>query len=352
MRHIIDLSDLTEKQFADLYKLTANIIDRPEGYADACQGKVLGSMFYEPSTRTNLSFSTAMMRLGGSVVGFADANSSSTAKGESLKDTVNMVSCYADLIVIRHPLEGAARAASLYSSAPVINAGDGGHLHPTQTLTDMVTILRLRGSADNMHIGLCGDLKYGRTVHSLLHFLARYHNVRICLISPQALQLPEYMTRFLDEHHMPYWTAPDLETALPELDILYMTRIQRERFSDAREYESLEGNYRLTAAKLKRAKKDMLILHPLPRVDEIAQDVDDDPRAVYFRQARFGMFGRMALLLTLSRLPFQRARRQSIGAQGVRCSNPRCITNQQTYLPLTGVAGEACPYCDTPLLSL
>lgn len=352
MRHIIDLCDLTEKEFSDLYKLTTNIIDRPEGYTDACRGKVLGSLFYEPSTRTNLSFSTAMMRLGGSVVGFSDPGSSSTTKGETLKDTINMVSSYADLIVMRNPREGAAKAASLYSSVPVINAGDGGHLHPTQTLTDMVTILRYRGSADDMKIGLCGDLKYGRTVHSLLHFLERYHNVQIYLISPDVLALPDYMVQFLKAHNMPFCQARSIEEVLPELDVLYMTRIQRERFSSAQEYENLEGNYQLTAEKMRRAKKDMLVLHPLPRVDEIAQDVDDDPRAVYFRQARFGMFGRMALLLTLSKLPFVRAGHQDIGAHGVRCTNPKCITHSEAYLPLEGAAGTRCPYCDAPLEAL
>ena len=349
MRHIIDLSDLTEKEFSDLYKLTTNIIDRPEGYTDACRGKVLGSLFYEPSTRTNLSFSTAMMRLGGSVVGFSDPGSSSTAKGETLKDTIRMVSSYTDLIVMRNPREGAAAAASLYSPVPVINAGDGGHLHPTQTLTDMVTILRLRGSADHMKIGLCGDLKYGRTVHSLLHFLERYRDVQIYLIAPDALQLPDYMVQFVKARNMPFCEVKSVDEALPELDVLYMTRIQRERFTDAQEYENLEGNYQLTAEKLKRAKKDLLVLHPLPRVDEIAQDVDDDPRAVYFRQARFGMFGRMALLLTLSKLPFIHAERQPIGAQGVKCSNYKCITHTEPYLPLAGRAGERCPYCDAAL---
>ena len=243
MRHIIDLSDLTDKEFNDLYKLTTNIIDRPEGYVDACRGKVLGSLFYEPSTRTNLSFSTAMMRLGGSVVGFSDPRSSSTTKGETLKDTINMVSCYADMIVMRNPREGAAKAASLYSSVPVINAGDGGHLHPTQTLADMVTILRMRGSADDMKIGLCGDLKYGRTVHSLLHFLERFHNVQVYLIAPDALKLPDYMISFLKEHNMPYCEVNSIDEVLPELDVLYMTRIQRERFTSAQEYENLEGSY-------------------------------------------------------------------------------------------------------------
>ena len=300
MRHINDLSDLTMEEFRELYKLTSNIIDRPEGYTEACRGKVLGSLFYEPSTRTNLSFSTAMMRLGGSVVGFSNPNSSSTAKGETLKDTITMVSNYADIIVMRNPNEGAAKAASLFSEVPVINAGDGGHLHPTQTLTDMTTILRLRGSADNMKIGICGDLKYGRTVHSLIHFLANYENVQFYLIAPRELAIPEYLRQFMNEHKMKFYEVSGLEPVIPMLDVLYMTRIQRERFADIDVYESLRGIYCLTAAKLRDAKKDLLIMHPLPRVDEIAQDVDDDPRAVYFDQARFGMYARMALLLTLS----------------------------------------------------
>lgn len=350
MRHIIDLCDLTEKEFSDLYKLVSNIIDRPEGYVDACRGKVLGSLFYEPSTRTNLSFSTAMMRLGGSVVGFSDPNATSASKGETLKDTINMVSSYADMIVMRNPREGAAKVASMYSSVPVINAGDGGHLHPTQTLADMITILRMRGSADDMKIGLCGDLKYGRTVHSLLHFLQRYHNVQFYLIAPDALKLPDYMVKFLKDNNMPFCEVDSIDEVLPELDVLYMTRIQRERFVTAEEYANLEGNYQLTAEKMKRAKKDMLVLHPLPRVDEIAQDVDDDPRAVYFRQARFGMFGRMALLLTLSKLPFERAGHHEIGADpGIRCSNHKCITRSELYVPLHGTVGDRCPYCDAAL---
>lgn len=349
MRHVIDLCDLTEQEFSDLYKLTVNIIDRPEGYTDACRGKVLGSLFFEPSTRTNLSFNTAMKRLGGSVVGFSNPNASSTTKGESLKDTIRMVSSYTDMIVMRNPWEGAAKAASLYSSVPLINAGDGGHLHPTQTLTDMVTILRLRGSADHMTIGLCGDLKYGRTVHSLLHFLQRYSDIRVYLIAPDALSLPDYMLQFLTAHQMPFYPAASIEEVLPELDVLYMTRIQRERFADTAEYHKLEANYRLTAEKMRRAKSDMLILHPLPRVDEITQEVDDDPRAVYFKQARYGMFGRMALLLTLSKLPFLPVSHQDIGAKGVQCSNAKCVSHAEPYLPLAGTVGERCPYCDAPL---
>lgn len=349
MRHIIDISDLTMDEFNELYKLTSNIIDRPEGYTDACRGKVLGSLFYEPSTRTNLSFSTAMMRLGGNVVGFSNPNSSSAAKGETLKDTITMVSNYADMIVMRNPNEGAAKAASMFSEVPVINAGDGGHLHPTQTLADMTTILRLRGSADNMKIGLCGDLKYGRTVHSLIHFLANYKNVQFYLIAPRELAIPEYLRQFMVEHKMKFYEVSGLEPVIPMLDVLYMTRIQKERFASLDVYESLKGTYCLTKAKLCDAKKELLIMHPLPRVDEIAQDVDDDPRAVYFDQARFAMYARMALLLTLSKQPRVRMPKHLIGMPNLRCTNPKCITHSETYLPMDIIHtkdGERCVYCD------
>ena len=299
MRHIIDLCDLTEKEFSDLYKLVSNIIDRPEGYVDACRGKVLGSLFYEPSTRTNLSFSTAMMRLGGSVVGFSDPNATSASKGETLKDTINMVSSYADMIVMRNPREGAAKVASMYSSVPVINAGDGGHLHPTQTLADMITILRMRGSADDMKIGLCGDLKYGRTVHSLLHFLQRYHNVQFYLIAPDALKLPDYMVKFLKDNNMPFCEVDSIDEVLPELDVLYMTRIQQERFFNEEDYLRLKGCYQLDAKTLALAKPDTPVLHPLPRIDEIKPEIDSDPRAAYFDQVHNGVYIRMAIILAL-----------------------------------------------------
>ena len=349
MRHIIDISDLTMDEFNELYKLTSNIIDRPEGYTDACRGKVLGSLFYEPSTRTNLSFSTAMMRLGGNVVGFSNPNSSSAAKGETLKDTITMVSNYADMIVMRNPNEGAAKAASMFSEVPVINAGDGGHLHPTQTMADMTTILRLRGSADNMKIGLCGDLTDGRTVHSLIHFLANYENVQFYLIAPRELAIPEYLRQFMVEHKMKFYEVSGLEPVIPMLDVLYMTRIQKERFASLDVYESLKGTYCLTKAKLCDAKKELLIMHPLPRVDEIAQDVDDDPRAVYFDQARFAMYARMALLLTLSKQPRVRMPKHLIGMPNLRCTNPKCITHSETYLPMDIIHtkdGERCVYCD------
>ena len=351
MRHIIDLSSLSQEEFDGLYRLASDIIDHPADFADACAGKVLGSLFYEPSTRTNLSFSTAMMRLGGNVVGFSDPSSSSAAKGESLKDTISMVSSYADMIVMRNPWEGAAQAAALYSSVPVINAGDGGHLHPTQTLTDMTTILRLRGSADNMCVGICGDLKYGRTVHSLIKFLARYQNVQFYLIAPRELAVPSYIRQFMIDHHMKFYEVSGLDPVIPMLDVLYMTRIQRERFPTVEEYNSLKGIYCLNQSKLWHAKRDLLIMHPLPRVDEIAQDVDDDPRAVYFEQAKIGMYARMALLLTLSRQPSVRPRRPRAGQPGIRCTNPKCITNAETYLPMYQVASGdelCCIYCDKP----
>ena len=296
MRHIIDLCDLTEKEFSDLYKLTTNIIDRPEGYTDACRGKVLGSLFYEPSTRTNLSFSTAMMRLGGSVVGFSDPGSSSTAKGETLKDTINMVSSYADLIVMRNPREGAAKAASMYSSVPVINAGDGGHLHPTQTLTDMVTILRMRGSADDMKIGVCGDLKYGRTVHSLLMAMSHF-NPTFHFVAPDELKMPEEYKEFCRQKDIPYQEHSDFtEEVINQADILYMTRVQRERFTDLMEYEKVKNVYTLHNQMLDGSKPNLRVLHPLPRVNEISYDVDDNPKAYYFQQAQNGLYARQAII--------------------------------------------------------
>ena len=300
MRHIIDLCDLTEKEFSDLYKLVSNIIDRPEGYVDACRGKVLGSLFYEPSTRTNLSFSTAMMRLGGSVVGFSDPNATSASKGETLKDTINMVSSYADMIVMRNPREGAAKVASMYSSVPVINAGDGGHQHPTQTLTDLYTIRSLKGRLSNMTVGLCGDLKFGRTVHSLINALSRYEGIRFILISPPELKVPDYIKEsVLDAKNIEYRETTSLDDAMEELDILYMTRVQKERFFNEEDYIRMKDCYILDKDKMKLAKPDMYVLHPLPRVNEISVEVDDDPRAAYFRQVQNGVYVRMALIMTL-----------------------------------------------------
>lgn len=287
------------------------------------EGAVLGNLFFEASTRTRVSFGAAFARLGGSVCDTTGFTFSSMAKGESIYDTSRVMSGYVDALVIRHPEKGSVAEFARATNLPVINGGDGPGEHPSQALLDLYTIQRefsrVGKIVDGAHIALVGDLKYGRTVHSLLHFLERFHNVQVYLIAPDALKLPDYMINFLKEHNMPYCEVSSIDEVLPELDVLYMTRIQRERFTSAQEYENLEGSYQLTAEKMKRAKKDMLVLHPLPRVDEIAQDVDDDPRAVYFRQARFGMFGRMALLLTLSKLPYERAGHQDIGHEpGVR----------------------------------
>lgn len=349
MRHIIDLSDLSMDEFNELYALTTKIIDRPEDYAEACRGKVLGSLFYEPSTRTNLSFSTAMMRLGGSVVGFSDPNSSSAAKGESLKDTISMVSNYADMIVMRNPKEGAAYAASLYSAVPVINAGDGGHLHPTQTLTDLLTLKMEKGRLDHLTIGLCGDLLYGRTVHSLCKALSCYPENKFVLISTPELQIPEYITKILHDSGCEYRLESSLDAAIGDLDVLYMTRIQRERFASQAEYLAQKDVYRLTAEKMRRAKEDLIVLHPLPRVDEIEIAVDDDPRAMFFKQAKYGMYVRMALILRLleseKAVPLLRGTIRN----DLCCVNPKCITAQEHYLPhqFTEIGGKTvCEFCE------
>ncbi len=351
MRHLIDFGDLPRGEWDALYARASQIMDAPGRFTGVCQGKVAASLFYEPSTRTNFSFQTAMLRLGGSVFGFADPNSSSVAKGETLKDTIKMVSGYADVVVMRTPWEGAAKAATLYSSVPVVNAGDGGHMHPTQTMADLTTITRLRGKVDGLSVGLCGDLKNGRTVHSLIKAMEKFQDVRFFLISPRELAIPEYMCSFLRERGIRFTEVTGLEAVIPQLDVLYMTRIQRERFVDPLEYERNKGIYVLTRRKLERAKPDMLVMHPLPRVDEIAVDVDDDPRAVYFQQARYGMFARMALLADLANQPRQDAGAVEIGTRPV-CSNPRCITQTQSYLPplVKKIGGaDCCGFCDAPL---
>ncbi len=351
MRNLIDFGDLSRAEWEALYARAAQIMDRPQDFLDACRGRLMASLFYEPSTRTNFSFQAAMLRLGGSVFGFADPRSTSTAKGESLKDTVKMVSSYADVIVMRSPREGAAKAASLYAHVPVINAGDGGHMHPTQTTADLTTITRLRGKVDGLTIGFCGDLKYGRTVHSLVKALTNFRGITVYLISPRALAAPDYVRDILEEAGIPYTECRDLEAVLPELDVLYMTRVQRERFDDPAEYERNKGVYILTRAKLAAAKPDLLVLHPLPRVDEIAVDVDDDPRAVYFDQARYGMFARMALLSDLANQPRLEPDAVEIGTRPV-CHNPNCITQQEPYLPplVKRVGGrDCCAFCDAAL---
>ena len=300
MRHLISPLDFSVGELDKLMDLANDIEATPEKYAHACAGKTLATLFYEPSTRTRLSHEAAMYNLGGNVLGFSSANSSSAAKGESVSDTLRMISCYADICAMRHPKEGAATVACKHSSIPVINAGDGGHQHPTQTLADLLTIRSLKGHLDNMTIGLCGDLKFGRTVHSLIHALVRYPGIRFVLISPEELKLPGYIrSDVLDKKNIPYEEVERLEDALPKLDLLYMTRVQKERFFNEEDYVRMKDFYILDAAKMKLAPEDMYVLHPLPRVNEISVEVDDDPRAAYFRQAQYGVYIRMALILTL-----------------------------------------------------
>lgn len=300
MRHLIDPLDFTKEETQKLLDLADRIHDDPEAYQDVADHKRLATLFYEPSTRTRLSFESAMLRLGGKVLGFPDAGVSSASKGETVADTIRIISCYADIAAMRHPKEGAPLRASLYSKIPVINAGDGGHSHPSQTLLDMMTIRRRKGRLDNLTIGFCGDLKFGRTVHSLIKSLARYDNIKFVLISPEELRVPDYIiNEVLEPHGIPYIETRNLEGALPDLDILYMTRVQRERFFNEEDYIRLRDSYILTAEKLNLAPADMAVLHPLPRVNEITLDVDDDPRAAYFEQAQNGVYVRMALIMTL-----------------------------------------------------
>ena len=300
MRHLISPLDFSVEELDKLMDLANDIEATPEKYAHACAGKTLATLFYEPSTRTRLSHEAAMYNLGGNVLGFSSANSSSAAKGESVSDTLRMISCYADICAMRHPKEGAATVACKHSGIPVINAGDGGHQHPTQTLADLLTIRSLKGHLDNMTIGLCGDLKFGRTVHSLIHALVRYPGIRFVLISPEELKLPGYIrSDVLDKKNIPYEEVERLEDALPKLDILYMTRVQKERFFNEEDYVRMKDFYILDKQKMELAPKDMYILHPLPRVNEIAVEVDDDPRAAYFKQAQYGVYVRMALILRL-----------------------------------------------------
>ena len=300
MRHLMNPLDFSVEELDKLLDLANDIEKHPAKYAHACDGKKLATCFYEPSTRTRLSFEAAMLNLGGSVLGFSSADSSSAAKGESVSDTIRIISCYADICAMRHPKEGAPLVASQKSLIPVINAGDGGHQHPTQTLTDLLTIRSLKGRLGNMTIGLCGDLKFGRTVHSLIHALVRYPGIRFVLISPEELRIPSYIREdVLMANNIPFTECERLEDAMPELDVLYMTRVQKERFFNEEDYIRLKDFYVLTKAKLDLAREDMLVLHPLPRVNEISVEVDDDPRAAYFKQAQYGVYVRMALILTL-----------------------------------------------------
>ena len=300
MRSLINILELSAQEIADLIATAEDIIADPQKYAEACRGKKLATLFFEPSTRTRLSFEAAMYELGGQVLGFSEAASSSASKGESVSDTVKVVSCYADIIAMRHPKEGAPLVASMKADVPVINAGDGGHNHPTQTLADLLTIWREKGRFTDLTIGLCGDLKFGRTVHSLIEAMARYENVRFVLISPEELKLPSYVKKdILQKKGIPYTQTTDLESVMPELDVLYMTRVQRERFFNEDEYVRLKDSYILTPEKLRNAKESLSILHPLPRVNEISVAIDDDPRACYFKQALNGKYMRMALILKL-----------------------------------------------------
>jgi aspartate carbamoyltransferase catalytic subunit len=300
MRSLIDILDLSVAELDELIATACDIIDHPDKYAHVCAGKKLATLFFEPSTRTRLSFEAAMYELGGNVLGFAGAQSSSAAKGESVADTAKTVSCYADIIAMRHPKEGAALVAALNASIPVINAGDGGHCHPTQTLADLLTIWREKGRLDNLTVGLCGDLKFGRTVHSLVGALSRYTGIRVVLISPDELKLPDYVKEdVLNKNGIPYEEVSDLEAAIPKLDILYMTRVQRERFFNEEDYLRLKDSYILDIKKLQNAKSDLCVMHPLPRVNEISVAVDDDPRACYFKQVLYGKYMRMALILKL-----------------------------------------------------
>lgn len=300
MKHLLSPLDFSVEELDNLMDIAKDIEANPEKYAHACEGKKLATLFYEPSTRTRLSHEAAMINLGGSVLGFSSADSSSASKGESVADTIRVISCFADICAMRHPKEGAAIVASQHATIPVINAGDGGHQHPTQTLTDMLTIRSLKGRLDNMTIGLCGDLKFGRTVHSLIHALVRYPGIRFVLISPEELKLPSYIKNdVLDRQNIPYEEVVRLEDALPDLDILYMTRVQKERFFNEEDYVRMKDFYILDNKKMELAKEDMYILHPLPRVNEIATEVDNDPRAAYFKQVQYGVYIRMALILTL-----------------------------------------------------
>ena len=298
MKHLIEPLDFTTEEYEEIFRLVDDIIVKPDDYSHVCDNKLLASLFFEPSTRTRLSFETAMLRLGGQVIGFSDAGVSSSTKGETLLDTIRVIENYADICAMRHPKEGAALMASkVVKTMPIINAGDGGHFHPTQTLADLITIRHYKGSFDNLTVGLCGDLKFGRTIHSLVRALNRYKNVKFIFISPEELKMPDPFKNFIDKEN--YEETRDLASVIDDLDVLYMSRVQKERFVSSDEYERLKDYYILNEEKLKNAKEDMIILHPLPRVNEIAPEVDKDPRAVYFEQTKFGMYGRMALIMKL-----------------------------------------------------
>ena len=357
MKSLNSILDLGVDELDELIATAKDIIAHPEAYWDRCAHKKLATLFFEPSTRTRLSFEAAMLELGGSVIGFSEASSSSASKGESVADTAKIVSCYADIIAMRHPKEGAPYVASQAASIPVINAGDGGHNHPTQTLADLLTISREMGRLDNLTIGLCGDLKYGRTVHSLVEAMSRYKGIQFVLISPEELKIPGFIRYNVFENQgIPYTEVSSLEEAMPDLDVLYMTRIQRERFDDPWEYERLKDSYVLDTEKMKLAKEKMCVLHPLPRVNEISVKVDDDPRAAYFRQALNGKYMRMALILKLLDEAARNPMKEAIDTTGLEydrvCRNPKCITQTEQELPqlfrcTDKAAGiHRCVYCE------
>ena len=352
MRSLIDIPNFSVAEIDGLIATACDIMDHPDKYAEACKRKKLATLFFEPSTRTRLSFEAAMLELGGSVLGFSAANNSSAAKGESVADTAKTVSCYADIIAMRHPKEGAALVAASAASVPVINAGDGGHCHPTQTLTDLLTIYREKGRLNHLKIGFCGDLKFGRTVHSLINALSRYEGIDIVLISPDELKLPDYVKQdTLEKNGISYCETADLEEALPSLDILYMTRIQQERFASREEYLRLKDSYVLDLPKLAAAKSDLCILHPLPRVNEISVEVDDDPRACYFKQVLCGKYIRMALILKLLGEEGAKPTLDGECVADLCCRNPHCITSCEQELPALFKKSDngayRCIYCET-----
>lgn len=358
MRHLIDPTDLSVKEINEIIALAEDIIAHREKYSAALKGKKLATLFYEPSTRTRLSFTSAMLELGGTVIGFSDAASSSVSKGETVADTVRVIRCFADIIAMRHFKEGAPLVASQYAGIPVINAGDGSHSHPTQTMTDLLTIHREKGRLDNLTIGFCGDLKYGRTVHSLIKAISRYAGIRVVLISPEELRLPAYMLEEMRSSGLSYKELSTLEEAMPELDVLYMTRVQKERFASEEEYNRVKDCYVLDVEKMALGREDMIVLHPLPRVNEITRAVDNDPRAAYFRQVENGKFVRMALIYSLLKWapenrPFSHTPQLAEGLQvGLhRCPNPVCIssTEEVDQLSIRTAEGCRCAYCETIL---
>ncbi len=345
MEHLLDILDLTTAEIDKLIDVACDIKANPDKYCDSCKRKKLATLFFEPSTRTRLSFESAMLELGGSVIGFSDASNSSIAKGESVADTISVVASYADITAMRHPLAGAPKVASDKNLIPIINAGDGGHNHPTQTLADLMTIKDKFNRLDNLTIGVCGDLKYGRTVHSLTRAMARYSNNKFIFISPKELQIPDYIKKELDEKSIQYIEVCDLESSMTEVDILYMTRIQKERFADIEEYERLKNSYILDTDKMKLAKENMIVLHPLPRVNEISVEVDNDKRACYFYQALCGKYIRMALILHLLSCTTSTPAHPPLLPTQEKCNNPKCITSTEQEIKHY-VKNGVCQYCE------